>query len=175
MTYSVNSIADYVIEYAIDKGKPINNLKLQKILYFLQARFLLESGGSLFDDTIEKWKYGPVVPEVYFRFNHLGAEDIKEIPREFNFMNLLNEDEIIEEEPNEFVFPLEEKSIVDDTIDELLKYKPFDLVDETHKHSSWLKDESRIISGTRNIPYNSQEILEDFEKKSEFQLWKSHQ
>jgi uncharacterized phage-associated protein len=42
---------------------PISNLQLQKILYYIQKTFL-ENGMVAFDDEIEAWKFGPVVPAV---------------------------------------------------------------------------------------------------------------
>lgn len=178
MTYPVNSIADYVIEYAIVNDKHVNNLKLQKILYYLQARFLTEGLGPLFDETIQKWKYGPVVPDVYYRFNHLGAKEIKHVPLDFDFMSLINENSIdhIIEETNEAIedvriFDDGDKALIDDTINRLINYGPFYLVDETHKHQSWLRDRQRILSGEKNIPYSDNEIRDDFSGNRDFQLW----
>lgn len=175
MAYPVNAIADYVINYAKNAGNYVNNLKLQKILYYLEARFLAEEGKSLFTEDIEKWQYGPVVPTVYYRFNHLGAEDITHVPADFDFMSLLDDDfrktpESHQDSDNE-LFSAYEKEVIDMTIDKLLKFKPFDLVDETHRHESWGKDEERILGGDRNIKYEREEIKRDFTNQPEFKLW----
>lgn len=180
MTYSVNSVADYIIEYAKEKDSYVNNLKLQKILYYLHARFLTEKSKPLFDAEIEKWKYGPVVPDVYYRFNHLGAEDIKNIPSEFNFMSLLSTENISKLRSDtaqlssirNVQFKGEDKHIIDETIEKLIRYTPFELVDKTHNHDSWLKDEGRILSGERHIKYDNLEIIRDFEEHPEFKLWR---
>lgn len=179
MAYPVNKIADYVIEYAKNLGSCVNNLHLQKILYYLEARFLVEDRGSLFNDTIEKWQYGPVVPKVYYRFNHLGAEDIKHVPPAFDFMNLLldaegikKSNEKVKRPENDWPFNEEDKEIIDDTINKLIKFKPFTLVDETHKHPSWLKDEKNILGGEKHIKYNRSEIKKDFECNQEFAIWR---
>ncbi|GEL05469.1 Panacea domain-containing protein [Rummeliibacillus stabekisii] len=176
MTYPVNQIANYIIELAHSKKHPVNNLKLQKILYFLEARFLLEKGESLFNESIEKWKYGPVVPEVYFRFNHLGAESIKQVPQVFDFNLLLQDDFEIKNlnSDTNYNFDSEDKDIIDTTILKLLPIGPFDLVEETHKHNSWLKDERRILSGERHIEYTTQEIANDFENKR-FRIWENNE
>lgn len=174
MTYPVNSVANHVIEYAKSVGNHVNNLKLQKILYYLEARFLVEGKGSLFDEVIEKWQYGPVVPSVYYRFNHLGAEDITQIPVVFDFMSLLSDDpEIVsDKEPEDFeIFSSDELPLINDTIDQLIQYKPFVLVDETHKHPTWWKDEGRILDGVRNIPYDREGIKKDFIDNPDFKLW----
>lgn len=63
--YSAEDVARYIINFCIDSYNPISNLKLQKILYYVQAAFLLEEGKPCFKDEIVKWKHGPVIKEVY--------------------------------------------------------------------------------------------------------------
>lgn len=46
----------------------ITNLRLQKLLYFIQAVFLVQFRRVAYTETIEAWPYGPVVPEAYFSF-----------------------------------------------------------------------------------------------------------
>ena len=63
--YSVLDVAKYVIFYSNEKKYDISNLKLQKILYFIQAEFLVSENEPCFYEEIEAWNFGPVVPEVY--------------------------------------------------------------------------------------------------------------
>ncbi len=72
MSYPARLIADYFItlanEETIGEGnasEKITHLKLQKILYFAQSAFLSIQKGPLFDEKIEAWKYGPVIPDIY--------------------------------------------------------------------------------------------------------------
>lgn len=46
-------------------GDLLTNLKIQKLLYYAQAWHLANFGKPLFDDSIEAWDLGPVVPSVY--------------------------------------------------------------------------------------------------------------
>lgn len=39
MVYNVKDIAAYIVDYSIENGCPVSNLKLQKILYYVQAYF----------------------------------------------------------------------------------------------------------------------------------------
>lgn len=48
-----------------DQGDLMTNLRLQKLLYFAQGWHLSRYGKPLFQDEIEAWKYGPVVPKIY--------------------------------------------------------------------------------------------------------------
>jgi uncharacterized phage-associated protein len=44
----------------------VDQLKLEKLLFYTQAVCLVHYGKSAFDDPIEAWDYGPVVPNVYY-------------------------------------------------------------------------------------------------------------
>lgn len=50
----------------------ITNLELQKILYIAQMFSYGKRGKPLFDNSIEAWDYGPVVPEVYHKLKFVG-------------------------------------------------------------------------------------------------------
>lgn len=72
----VKDVARYVVYYYNYNGWAISNLKLQKILYFLQADFLVNEGEPCFDEEIEAWDYGPVVPEIYHAYKFYGGNSI---------------------------------------------------------------------------------------------------
>jgi len=66
-------VAEYII-----KSLPVDNLKLQKLLYYSQAVHLVRYGGSpLFGEDIEAWDYGPVVPPVYKQYKPHGFDIIR--------------------------------------------------------------------------------------------------
>ncbi|MDR2496832.1 MAG: DUF4065 domain-containing protein [Tannerellaceae bacterium] len=56
-------------------GDIISNLKLQRLLYYAQGFHLAIYGTPLFEDLVEAWNYGPVVPSVYqiYRGHGTGA------------------------------------------------------------------------------------------------------
>ena len=65
-----------VAEYIINKI-PVDNLKLQKLLYYCQAVHLVrEDRTPLFTATIEAWLYGPVVPVIYSKYKKYGIDII---------------------------------------------------------------------------------------------------
>lgn len=66
-------VAGYFIRLANDTPEhDLTNLKLQKLLYYAQGKYLAETGNPLFADKIEAWKYGPVVADVYHAFKQCG-------------------------------------------------------------------------------------------------------
>ena len=80
--YSALDIANYVLGYYYEKNRLcISNLKLQKILYFLQAEFLVSKKKPLFKDEIEAYGFGPVVYEVNKRYWIHGKIAITEMEK----------------------------------------------------------------------------------------------
>lgn len=73
MVYEALDIAKYIVTYCIGQGKPISNLKLQKMLYFAWIDYYKETRGELFLEDICAWQFGPVVPEVYYEFCVYGG------------------------------------------------------------------------------------------------------
>ena len=57
----VSEVATFIIE----KSDRISNLKLQKLLYYVQGWQLGITGNALFPERIEAWVHGPVVPEMF--------------------------------------------------------------------------------------------------------------
>jgi len=73
MWYGALEVARYIITVCFNSGKPVSNLKLQKMLYFLWVEFYKMTGRMLFRDNICAWQLGPVVPEVYYEYcSHAG-------------------------------------------------------------------------------------------------------
>ena len=76
MYRTAENIADYIITISIKSGNPVNNLKLQKLLYYTQAAFLVE-GKECFEEDLYWYRYGPTMPEVLKKFGYYGNEPIK--------------------------------------------------------------------------------------------------
>ena len=124
--YNALTVAKYVIDYTHRTGKVISNLKLQKVLYFLQAEFLVSTGHACFMDRIEAWDFGPVVPAVYHQFSVFGAASIPELrdtSRWFIF-------------PNENILP-EHKILINEMLDQLADYSATTLVRITQNQTPW--------------------------------------
>ena len=77
--YNVLDVCRYVINYSNDKDYGISNLKLQKVLYFIQAYFLISTPEQCFRERIEAWDFGPVVPEAYREYKQFGSSNIPNV------------------------------------------------------------------------------------------------
>jgi uncharacterized phage-associated protein len=54
-----------VAQYILDQRGPITTWKLQKLCYYSQAWSLVWDDEPLFDERIEAWANGPVIPDLY--------------------------------------------------------------------------------------------------------------
>lgn len=129
--YSAVELSKYIVTKCIYDGKPISNLQLQKILYYVQKAYL-NKGGRAFSDEIEAWQFGPVVPESYYRFAGFGAMPIS-LP--YDGIDIAPSDQ----------------EIVDPIVEAKREMNPWDLVEETHKPDGAWSQIYKNGSGNRNV------------------------
>lgn len=116
------SVAEFIAMYSNRKGYQMNNLKLQKVLYFVQAEFLVRTNGMkpCFKDKIEAWDFGPVVPVVYHLYSFWGNMQIP-------YFGYEGVDDI----------PMEEKKVIRDVVDFCDKYSGTELLKIVQNQSPW--------------------------------------
>ena len=110
---SAKDIAKYIVNKCTEEGCPISNLQLQKILYYIQRQFL-QINKEAFEDDIEAWQFGPVVPSVYYMYCGFGANPIRWTYDE------------------KFEFEDDDKFLVNAIIDQKRALNPWDMVRDTH-------------------------------------------
>lgn len=103
-----------------DAGDLISNLKLQKLVYYAQGFALAIFERALFDETIEAWQHGPVVPVLYHRFKTSGSGAI-ETPDEFNPESL----------------SADEQGLLDEVYDVYGQFSAWKLRNMTHDEPPW--------------------------------------
>ena len=148
--YNVLDVCHYVIKYSNDKGYGISNLKLQKILYFIQAYFLTctEEGMPCFSENIEAWEFGPVVPEAYHEYKQYGSGHIPTVNSRIVYSN--RDIWSVERVPYEDVISRVHKKHINTVVDTFSGYSATALVTLTHKQDPWKNaykpNENNIIS-----------------------------
>jgi len=124
------SVAAYLIEKFSKLGdgqeglggnNDLTNLKLQKLLYFFQVESIKNNGKALFDDKIEAWQYGPVVPSIYNELSQFGAYVITDFDTDTTASNDLSDGEC---------------SFINKMFEKYNKYSAWALVQMTHKKGS---------------------------------------
>ena len=102
----LNQLTQFVILYCQSKGININPLKLQKLLYYIQAWHIVNfEKDSLFSELPEAWVNGPVYKSVYdkyktkffrndnFKVNYSNDKIIDELNISLNYLGLSKEQE----------------------------------------------------------------------------------
>ncbi len=126
MSYSALHIAKLLLQKSKEQSHSqelMTNLKLQKMLYYEQGFHLAAFGTPLFDESIEAWMYGPVVPVVYDFFADRGACGI--------------------EPPNTEVFDLtkDEQTLFNNVFCVYNQFSATKLVEMTHSEPPWKNSE----------------------------------
>ncbi|RDY30158.1 Panacea domain-containing protein [Lachnotalea glycerini] len=136
--YKVLDVCRYIINYSNNKNYGISNLKLQKILYFVQAYFLTNTKlqTPCFEEKIEAWDFGPVVPEAYHEYKQYGSGNIPTISSYYNLdaEDIWNSNRV---EYSENVISVEDRQLINDVIDMFADYAATDLVTITHRQAPW--------------------------------------
>ncbi|WP_299833671.1 type II toxin-antitoxin system antitoxin SocA domain-containing protein [uncultured Tenacibaculum sp.] len=74
---TASSVANEFISLSKEQNIPLTNMKLVKLMYIAQGLSLSILDRPIFkDDSIEAWKYGPVVPSIYHEFKHFKSDPI---------------------------------------------------------------------------------------------------
>lgn len=75
---SAQDVGDYIIWSSHEAGSFLSNLKLQKLLYYVQAWHLAVFQRPLFPEKFQAWIRGPAIPEIYERYKGYGWRNIDE-------------------------------------------------------------------------------------------------
>lgn len=113
-------ISKYIINHEQIEQRYIDNLRLQKILYFIQAVILCNTDHTCFNDEMQAWEYGPVVPTVYHEFKSYGSMNIN---KKYNVS---------------LSFPdKEDENLIINMLDYLKSYSTSQLITITHNQDPW--------------------------------------
>jgi len=74
--YRAETVANFFIGKGLESGRPVTNLKLQKLVYFAHGWYLALTDKPLIDSTIEAWRFGPVVNSLYHGLKEYGMNPI---------------------------------------------------------------------------------------------------
>lgn len=121
MTTAGNVAKYYLWTFGDHPEEPISNLKIQKLLYYGQGWHLAKFDEPLFDETIDAWKHGPVVPSVYHAYK---CYDDRGIPKPETFdISLINN---------------RARSLLNNVYKAYGQYAAWKLREMTHEESPWV-------------------------------------
>ncbi len=141
---NAEDVARFFVQYYNDNNLPITNLMLNKLLYFAQGHCLAEYGRPLFDEKIEAWEYGPVVPTIYRKY-----KDNKRAPIETKQPVCYGD-----------LFSDETIALLVAVARQYMRYSDWGLVEKSHKQGgAWSKV---YVPGEKYVPIVKKDIEDDF-------------
>lgn len=147
-------VASFLIQYFNSVGDPISNLKLQKMLYYIQVWYKVYFHGNLiFSDIPEAWVHGPVYPEIYNIYKSFNGGPI--IP------SCGFSDAEINKEKKDIFRTKEEQAFIDSVLSFYGSKSGFMLELMTHSEEPWKSARvglSAIKPSHRKIDLNSAQV-----------------
>lgn len=125
MSYGAIKVGQYIIKYSNENNLNISNLKLQKLLYFIQSHFLVQKNEICFTDEIKACDLGPIIQSVYNEYKHFGAGNI---PCVFISYDISKGD--IKEN---------DRKLIDEVIDEFSTFTSSEMMEIIKGQDPWIK------------------------------------
>ena len=125
---TMNTVFD-VAKYILSKQGIITAMKLEKLVYYAQAWALVWDEEPLFNEKIEAWANGPVVPELYKKHKGLFKVSIKDIPGKISNLSK------------------NKKDTIDKVLNGYGRFSAQQLIDLTHMESPWINARANIPAG----------------------------
>lgn len=101
-------------------GELLTNLKLQKLLYYQQGFHLAFFGTPLFEESVESWMYGPVVPSVYDEYSKYGSASLPVTTQTITLTD-------------------DEERLFNEVFDAYREFSAIGLMNKTHSERPWIE------------------------------------
>ncbi len=76
LPYDSVAVANFVIRLARDQGRSLSIMRVLKVAYMAHGWTLAVRDQPLVDEFVQAWKFGPVIPSIYYTFRPYGAYDL---------------------------------------------------------------------------------------------------
>ena len=77
MAYDGRAVANFILDYCDQRGRPVSHTALQKLVYFCHAWSLVKLHQPLVKQKFEAWDFGPVLPYLYREFKNYDRAPVK--------------------------------------------------------------------------------------------------
>ncbi|RZF60701.1 DUF4065 domain-containing protein [Sphingomonas populi] len=135
-------LSNLILDWSSKLGVSITPMKLQKLLYYCHADFLIQTGIPLIQQDFEAWEYGPVIPCIFQEFKQHGSNFIETRAYRFNPISCERELATVNDLGNI-------EDIVRKTFDAYVRYTASTLSNMTHSETGpWAETLRRFSSGS---------------------------
>lgn len=134
---NINEACDYIIQKVITSEESLSNLKLQKLMYYVQAWRLAFENETLFAGKFQAWVHGPVSRAIYDRF--ASSKTL--------YSDITLED--ITDGFNSEALDADERAHIDRVLSVYAKYSGPQLEEMTHRETPWVEAREGYASWER--------------------------
>jgi uncharacterized phage-associated protein len=85
MAYHADAIANYFLDRAAAGGRHLDQMQVQKLVYYAHGWHLGLYGSPLINQSIQAWRHGPVISTLRDEFKQFGADPITDRAKEAIF------------------------------------------------------------------------------------------
>jgi len=150
-----SNVAKYFLYRAIQDGELVSPLRMQKLLYYAYSWTLVRNKKKLFDEKIEAWPSGPVVPSLYRELKGYGSAPIDE-----KYLGVKNE---VELKAVFSKFPKDVKATLDKVYEDYMTKTAFELVTLTHSEKPWAETRKGLLATeSSNKPISDDLIIQQY-------------
>lgn len=133
---NVKDVANSIIIFSNKNNISIDNLRLQKLLYFIEKEYIAQTDSLLFKEEFEAFRYGPVIKSIWRKYSTYGAKEIK-----------LNQTEVSVSLLNAY--------FIESKVLSYSKFSTWSLVEKSHKDKVWNDAKNKY-----NKIINNEELIE---------------
>ena len=146
-------LSDYFIGLANVYGDTITNLKLQKMMYYVQSYHLTAFGSPLFDGKFQAWVHGPVLRTLYADYHDVKWNPIQK--------------DINEEYLKTFEFSLDQKQqkLLYEVSEAYFGLTAFELERLTHSELPWIEARKGLPEDEPSENIISEDTMKEFYKQ----------
>ena len=146
--YTYKNISDYFIALSNDTENLITNLKMQKLIYYVQSWHLGIFGLPIFADDFEAWVHGPVIPALYREYKHFSYNPIiEDKPSADTIFNSFDESV---------------QTVLNDVTEEYFGRTAYELEQLTHSEMPWMTARNGISNRENSSQVISKSSMRDY-------------
>ncbi|MBC6440041.1 MAG: SocA family protein [Rhodospirillales bacterium] len=157
MPYEAAHVANFFLDRADQEGRGIDPMKLQKLVYIGYGWVLATLGRQLFDEPIEAWRHGPVIPSLFHEFKRFRSAPITVRAGVMNWENVEYIEPSIPDDDQDV------RSVLGMVWDIYKRFSGWDLRNKTHEADTpWSET---YAPGVRSKAIDPDRIKEHFARK----------
>lgn len=142
-TISADAVASYILKKAHEAGDLMTHLRLQKLVYYVQAWHLAIAGEKIFPERFQAWVHGPVEEGLYRRFRHYGWQPIMDAPSDPELPDAVT-------------------AFIDEVLDAYGGFTAWELERMTHAEDPWIKARGDLAPDDASQTYIDETEMRDF-------------